>query len=309
MDNATRNGLLFIVASAIGYAMTPIFTKLIYQNSDLVPYDLAFWRFFFAMPVMWLLTITWRRFSNPVKLEKPLPRVVLMLTGFFPVAAAFCAFFALRVMDAGLYVAIFFTYPTMLVLLNLALGQPISGRGWIALVLTMIGVALIVVDFSAITEAAVSVEGFLIGLLNALVVALYLLINERVQRNYPPTVLASAWSMTGALLFVLPLPLITGVQGAPDLKVWLLLIAFGAVATVMPYFGLIMGTQLLGSNRAAIVGTGEPIIAIVLAWLILGETMLFPQLIGAAFIVIGVAVLEVRLSRRKASEVTVSPAN
>ena len=309
VDNTTRNGMLFIIASAFGYAMTPIFTKLIYQSSDLVPYDLAFWRFVLAMPVMWLLTTVWRRFSNPVKLERPLPRRALMLTGVFPVMAALSAFFALRVIDAGLYVAIFFTYPAMIVLINLALGQPISKRGWGALVMTLLGVALIVVDLRQITEIAVSTQGFVIALVNAFVIALFILINERVQRSYPPTVLASAWSITGALLFVVPLPLITGVNLPTTGGVWLFVVGLAAIATVLPYFSLIIGTRLLGSNRAAIVGTIEPIIAIGLAWIMLGEIMAPQQLLGAVLIFAGVGVLEVRLTRRKSSKVTVSPTN
>ncbi|MEL6270566.1 MAG: DMT family transporter, partial [Chloroflexota bacterium] len=146
MEKDTRNGLMFVIAASVGYSLFPIFTKTIYNISDMGEIDLTIWRFAFAIPLMWVGTYVWMRVTKPPKLEKPLPRLKLALTGIFAVAAALAGFFGLRYVDVGIYIVLFFTYPVMTAVINTFLGEPLSRRGWLALALTMTGVVLTVIN-------------------------------------------------------------------------------------------------------------------------------------------------------------------
>lgn len=306
MDRDTRNGLLFVLAASAGYSLFPIFTRTIYNISDIGEIDLAIWRFTFAIPLMWLGTYLWQRITQPPKLEKPMPRLQLALTGIFAVAAALAGFFGLRFVDIGIYIVLFFTYPVMTAVINTFLGEPLSRRGWLALALTMTGVVLTVVNpqmFSGEGSVLIRPLGIWIAMANALVVALFMIINGRIQRGYPTTARASAWTMTGALFVTVPLAATQGVEIPSTPTLWLIIVGMAAFATVLPYFGLVMGNKLLGANRTSILGTLEPVLAIMLAAIFFGERMSLLQLIGSALIIASIFVLEARIPRRGASKI------
>jgi drug/metabolite transporter (DMT)-like permease len=197
-------------------------------------------------------------------------------------------------------VVLFFTYPAMTVIINALLGERLPLRGWIALGLTTLGVILTVANPNPDADISFSWMGVLIALFNALFVALFIIVNERVQRGYPTTARASAWTLTGTLFVFIPMAFMRGgVALPPDTRALGLLIGLGAFATVLPYFGLILGNKMLGASRAAIVSTLEPVVAVALAVLLLGERLLLLQVVGAVLIVASIIVLEARPPRRK----------
>jgi len=297
MDKNTRNGVVLILLSALAYALFPIFTKLFYESSDISPLDLAVWRFAIAVPLIWLLSTVWMRVTQPPKLEKPLPRRALMLTGVLAMCAAIVSFFGLELLDASVYVVLFFTYPAITAVINAIRGEPLSGRGWLALGMTMFGVVLTVLDPGDLRGALADISpmGASLALLNALLIAVFVIVNARVQRGYPSTARASAWTMTGTL-FVIPFIVVArGLQVPENAAAWLWLLSISTIGTVVPYFTLILGNKLLGSSRASIVATVEPALAIFFAWLLLGEILGGWQVVGAALIIASIVVLEARV--------------
>lgn len=301
----TRNGLLFIMMSAMGYASFPTLAKLIYRASEMQPLDVAFWRFAIAIPLLWLGVGVWRRVMNPPKMARPLPRVKLVLSGTLVAGAAITSLFGFKLINAGVYVVLFFTYPAIVGMITAAMGEPMPLRGWIAVVLMLMGIGLTAPEIFALDFQSAMLLGAVIALLNAAMVAVFIVVNAVMLRGYPSSVAASAWALTGTLVVILPVSVWRGgVMAPPTMGVWALMVGLSVFGTVLPYFGLMMGTKLLGANRAAIVGTVEPVLAILLAWGLLGEQMLPIQIAGSTLILLGVVILEAkglpRLRWRKA---------
>jgi len=294
MDSEARSGLLYVFVSTLGFSTLPIFTKLIYAWSDLQPLDVAFWRFVFAIPLIWLFGKLWTRYIVPFPAGASLPRVPLLLTGLVFTVAALSAVYGLPHIDASIYVVLFFTYPAMTGILAALLGNPLPLRGWVAVVLTLVGVALTAPEVFAFGELSGGLLGIWIALLNAFAVAVYFLLMARITRGYPATVWSTVWSMTGTAFLVLPLGWLAGVTGPGSLRVWLILAALGMFSTVIPIFGITMGVRKLGASRAAIVGTLEPAVVIIMAALLLGERLQWIQLVGAALIITSIIILEFR---------------
>ena len=283
--------MLFILIGVLGYAFLPIWTKLI-QPSGLQPLDIAAWRFIFATPVIWILLFTLRTPApNP-----PLSRKGLLGLGLLLAGAALSAFFGLERLPASTYVLLFYSYPAMVALINFALGERLPGKGWLALALTSVGIALTVPDFGAGLTAN-AWGGVLIAFVNALLVALYFIMNNRVLGNNRSAGWASAWAITGALAVMGLIILTRGLMLPPDAPTLLLLLALGLVSTVMPIFMVMNGIRQLGASRAAILSTVEPIGTFVLAALLLGETLQPVQILGGALILTSVILLQV--SRRR----------
>ena len=85
-------------------------------------------------------------------------------------------------------------------------------------------------------------------------------------------------------------------------EAWPLLVAVGLVASFLAIQTFYAGARRIGAAKAALVGTVEPPIIVVLAWLVLGQTLAPIQLAGAALIVIAVVVAQTSPRPRGAPE-------
>ena len=72
-------------------------------------------------------------------------------------------------------------------------------------------------------------------------------------------------------------------------------------ATVVPIFAFYAGLRKLGAPRAAILSTLEPVLVLVWSFLLLHETMLPLQVVGAAFILASAILLQLRRTPRPAA--------
>lgn len=295
MNRTQREGLAYVILATIGYAFLPVIARLL-QAAGMHPLDIATWRFVFAAPALWLLITVLR----PTAPAQRLPHGRLLLLGLLLSIAATTAFFGLQHLPAGVYVLLFFSYPAMVAVIEALLGEHLSQRAWAALGLALGGVALTVPDFGAGLGSEAGV-GVLLALVNALTVAIYFVFNNRLLRGRTGLAHASAWVITGAMGVMLALGLARPVNAAPDAASWLYLLALALVCTVMPVFALTTGIQKLGASKAAIAGTMEPMLAVVLAALILGETVQPGQLFGGALILASIVLLQSAPRRQPAA--------
>ncbi len=287
MERSQRNGMLFIFLAVSGYAFLPTIVKHI-QLLGMPPLDIATWRFTFALPVLWLIVFL-RRVPPP---ENPLPRLQLVGLGVLMVAAALTAFFALERMPASTLIVLFYTYPTIVAIISLFMGERLSMQGWVALALTLIGIALTVPNLGAGWD-----EGDLIGvgmaLLNAVVIAIYYVLNSRILRGHNALMRASGWVIVGSFATMMLSVVIRRELMIPDSPaLWLYLLVLATVCTVLPIFCLTIGIQKLGAPKAAIIGTVEPILTIIIATITLGERMQPGQVVGGVFIIASVILLQ-----------------
>lgn len=297
MDHTQRNGLLLVFLSAAGYSFFPILTKALYESGVTQATDILTWRFILSMPLTWaaIALIERRGPSDPA--GAALPRTRLLLMGILFGALALCAFLALSRLPASLYTVLIYTYPAMVALGSLLLGERLSGLGWLALALTLIGAVLTVPN---VFEGFDGVDsgGVLFVFANAALYALYILLSGRILRGQRDLARASAWSITGSFLFVVVMTAVRGVNIPPNSAAWLQLIALAIVATVIPIFAFYAGMQKLGAARASIVSMIEPVMTLLWAALLLGEALLPLQIAGAVCILFSVLLLQLRRPAR-----------
>ncbi|MEO1290855.1 MAG: DMT family transporter [Chloroflexota bacterium] len=287
-------GLIAILFSISGYALLPIFTRTIYETTALRPTDLAIWRFIFATPAIWLVIYFRETLSSkPRKKRDSRGQILRMLSlGLLYTGATLSAFFGLNYIPASLYVVLFYTYPVMVALISVFLGQKLHLMAWLAISLTLIGVILTVPDLSIAGDN--TILGLSIAVFNALVVAIYFVLISREMPKMSSGSRGAAYVITGTLIILLLLIPFFGLQFPQSLQAWGLLVAMAIWSTAMPIFVVIVAIQYLGAAQAAIISTSEPIATMILAMIILNEVVLPIQWFGAIFIILGVIVLEIR---------------
>ncbi len=288
-----RRGFLFICLAVLGYSILPLFSANLTAEGQ-EPHHIAFWRYAVATLFFWLIIFSMgKRSSLTAKPEKPLPTVKLLLMGILFAIAALSAFLGFERIPAGTYTIIFYTYPAMVALIMLTLGERLSHWGWIALALTIVGVVMTTPDFGTGLVGS-DLIGVLLALANALLVAVYYVISGRILKGHQAMARISAWTVTGAFLFLLGISVMTGFNVPTTASTWLNFIGMALFSTIMPIFAVNMGIQKVGASHGAILGSFEPLLTSFWVTLFLSQRMEPIQWVGGIVIVISVILLQVR---------------
>lgn len=301
LARAQREGLFWMALAVSGYASFAIFTKLLYAHSELLPLDVASWRFLLATPLVWLYLWLRRRPRGAMPLP---PRRQLLLLGAIYCMASVLAFFGLKQVDASVYIILFFTYPIVVALISQFLGASLRREGWLALLVTSVGVALVIgPNVGSLRAESVVLVGMLLALANAWVAALYFVASNRIlYRLRDPGELARAvaWTMLATSAIMLAIAFVNGLQIPRNLEQTLLLLGLAAFSTALPIVALNIGIQRLGAARSAIIAMLEPFLTLLLAALLLSERLGGMQLLGGMVILLSVTYFELSSLRRAA---------
>jgi drug/metabolite transporter (DMT)-like permease len=283
-----QKGIVFIVLSALGFSFFPTITRSIYNVSDLQPTDVGTWRFVLASLILWGIILVRSRGKN---IQRPMPWLHLLALGILYALSAMSAFVGLQYINGSLYVVLFYTYPAMVAIFSAFMGVRLLPIAWVALGMTLIGVVLTIPDLSLLQQGGNWI-GVALAFCNALFVAFYYLASQRYMRHITDITQGTAWMMSATLVVILCATPFTGLNLPSNLPTVALLLVLAVFATVIPIFGLNAGLQRIPAAQASIISSIEPVIAMVIAMLALGEIILPLQWVGAAFIVAAVILLE-----------------
>jgi drug/metabolite transporter (DMT)-like permease len=84
----------------------------------------------------------------------------------------------------------------------------------------------------------------------------------------------------------------SSLEGPPAAPVWLLVLWVVVLGTAVPYVFTLASMTHLTAAAASVASLLEPILAGVLAWVLLGETLEPVQIVGAGLVLAGLAVAE-----------------
>lgn len=166
----------------------------------------------------------------------------------------------------------------------------------LALVLALGGCYLVVGGYD-LQLLQMNRDGLLAGLAAAVCFAVYTLLGERGMHRYPPwTVIFYALLFAAITWHIVRRPfayLTAGYSG----QQWAWITYIAVMGTIIPFGLYFVGVNHIRSTRASITATLEPISAGVMAFFLLGEGLLWPQLIGGAMVIAAIALLQLQRER------------
>ena len=194
-----------------------------------------------------------------------------------------------------------FTAPIMVALwFRFVMHEPVRDRVFLALVLAMIGLAMVAQVWHGLS---LDLIGVLAALAAAVALAFYFLEGEKLVRHRDPVSLtmwgfgfASAFWAIVCPWWSFPWELMSFTaafgEGGPVLPGWgyaTYMILFG---TVIPFALVLQSLRHLRATQASVVGMSEPVIASVIAWIFLGEVLTPIQMVGGAVVLVGIVLAE-----------------
>jgi drug/metabolite transporter (DMT)-like permease len=231
---------------------------------------------------------------------------ILLVYGILGIAMTqYLYFVSISRLPVGVALLIEFTAPIMVALwFRFGMHQNVNGRVWAGLVLAMIGLALVGEVWMGFTLDGLGViAGF--GAAGAL--AIYYLLADR-QVSGPQArdpVSLTMWGFGAAALFwafvqpwwSFPWTELTGVgyplgEGSAGVPIWMLCAYMIVLGTVVPFWLVVVSLHHINASQASVVGMTEPLLAILIAWVALGETLAVVQVVGAVTVLAGVFLAE-----------------
>ena len=274
-------GVVIVLISATAFGMNAILAKLAYRSGLGTSQTLAF-RFVLGAVGMWAVAIALRQ--NPLRFTRRQLLTLIALGGIFYTAQSLMYFTALRTLPASLCVLIAYVYPSQVAIAGwLFLRRSISAWQAVALVGSFTGVLLLV------GGAHFQVAWALVFAIAApTVYTAYILVGENVM-NGIPAVGASAVIISGAGLAFSAIAALQGELALPaTAQGWAVAFAFALIPTMIAISLFLAGLPRIGAARASLLSTWEPVVTVVLAVILFGDSFTVVQFVGGLLILVAV---------------------
>lgn len=279
---------VFIATGAL--AFKGVFAKFAYL-ADMSVDALLLVRFGIAAPLFWLGVVCLARRTAAITWPQ---WKACGFAGVMFFLATYCDFTALSKIPVSVSRLILFTFPVLVMLINaVLLRQPPGVRQWVVFAVTYLGIGLVVAPGGLAVVGDVDWIGGLWAVGSAFTYAVYLVASQEImKRSGSVRFTAATGTVTlAAMLATVSLKAGSGVLTFPAKGVlWGAVIAVGC--TVIPFFMLFEGIKRCGATQASLIALSGPIVTVLAAWLILGETLTTVQIAGAAITLLGVGSLK-----------------
>ena len=285
-------GPLCAVIGTLGFSFKAILIKLAYAASAVDAITLLALRMLYAAPFFVAMAWWSGRTGAPLARRDWLAIAALGFLGYY--LASLLDFLGLRYVSASLERLVVFLYPTMVLLLSAAfLGKPITRRAIGALALCYAGIVLVFRHDLAVAgdSAAIWLGGALV-FASAFCYAVYLVVAGGViARIGSMRFIALAMFTSTVFVFVhfaLARPL-AALDVPPSVHALSLTMAIAS--TVVPTWLVAEAIRRIGANATSLVGSLGPVFTIALGAWLLAEPVHPIQLVGAALVLAGVALV------------------
>lgn len=282
------NGYALVFAAAVGFGTLGMFSRLFYDEGG-EPFSLLFLRFAVTGPALLLLALA--RGERP-----PAPGVTLagLALGVFQFGAAYSLLEGFARAPVGLVVLLSYVYPLLVAAgAILLLREEFGLVKRLVLAMGMAGIVLTV----GLPGTAPAV-GIALGLLAGVCIASSILCAKALMTRYAVTpVFLTALMFLGPAVGLSAAALVRGVDIGVSGPGWAAAAGAVVLAAILPIAFFYTGVRLIGAGTAALIGIMEPLVAVLLAYAVLDESLSAIQLVGGALIVTAVAGLGLQALR------------
>lgn len=294
------SGYVYAAASAAAYGTNPIFAKPLFADG-MNPDSVVFFRYVFAVMVMagmmaWEAVRKHTTLAGTFRVSRHnVPQLILM--GLLMAMSSITLFASYNYMPVGIASTLLFVYPILVaVIMTLCYGERLSWLVVACLAVASVGIMLLCpMDGGGLAIDDRFFIGMLLVILSSLSYAIYLVgLNKTRLRTVASMPVTFYVLCFGTLLFVARLLTVESLTVPQHGIMWLNLLALGVVPTVISLVCTALAIQRIGSTHTALLGALEPVTAVTLGILLLGETVSWREGLGMILILLSVTLVVCR---------------
>lgn len=290
-------GFFMTILSAILFGLSPLFTYAIMDYGYSV-FTSNIVRFGGAGLVYLAIVAFQGKLKNILDIFKSKRLFVdTVLVGATSALTALLLSSSYNYIPSGLSTVLHFTYPILVTTSYVISGRTkLSARLVVCIILSFVGVILVTSNISG----KASILGVLLAVLSAVMFASHIFVlNNKSLEDFPVMILVF-WKCVISVIFALVLCLINGFRTGPAVgNMPILQMILFPIVSAVAFFAFTYGTERVGGPIASVISAFEPITAVVVGVLFLGEkspTMIYA---GVALVLIATIIMSFKKSSDK----------
>ena len=287
---------IFLITAAFGFAAGGVAAKVL-REANLDAFRLTQIRITSAALILLIIALIKGKKQLAVKRSEIKDLVLFGVIGIAVVNSFY--YFALKYLYVSVALIIEFTAPIWIALyLRFVKKKNISRTAWIGIICAFSGLVLI---SQVWTGKSLHPLGVIVAILDALALAYYFLTADRLGQKRSSLSLTT-WGMgIAAIFWAIALPWwnfpfefltqtfsLSGELSRFSAPGWVLILWIVVTATVIPYLLTVAAIKELSASTSSVIAMLEPIIAGVIAWILLNEAFTNIQLFGCAVVLFGI---------------------
>ncbi|MDE6341061.1 MAG: DMT family transporter, partial [Muribaculaceae bacterium] len=279
-------GFALAALAAAAYGTNPAFAVPLYVQG-MNPVSVLLFRYIMGLPVL-AIVMAVRGKSLALKKTEIVPTMIL---GVLMALSSLALFESYNYMNSGVASTLLFVYPVMVALMMIMFfHEKFSISTLICLIVMGSGLVLLMGPGA---ETSISAFGCVLVMVSALTYALYIvMVNvSKSVRDIPTTRLLFYVLAWGSMVYLGMMACGSRLALPEKHWGWLNLLALAVIPTVISLACTTRAIQLIGSTPTAILGALEPVSAVILSVLVLGQTITLREIAGGLLIVVAAVIV------------------
>lgn len=294
----TRHGVFYAAISSMSFGFSPLFSLGLIA-AGLSDFDILSYRWLIAGIVLMIYAFFKKKSLRlnsfdefwKVTLLSALRAItsVTLLLGYVNISS-------------GIASTINFMYPVIVTIcMMLFFGEKRSKIDFVAIAASIFGVYLLASGDSIIVEGGNTRLGLACSLISAISFAAYYIVLKQVRADKIEVVKFTTWiMMLSAFYFLICAFIFNGkLTIVTELKSWAEILGLGLWATMVSNITGVKGVRRIGPTMTSVLGALQPVTAVILGVLFLGEHLYTRSLIGIVIILVAVTIIVLHQNTRK----------
>ncbi len=292
-DKRYVKGVIYAVLSSTTFGLIPLFTVPLLRMG-VGTETLLFYRFMFA--ALMLVAVVWLK-RYDMKLSFSQLKIVFLLSVLYALTAILLIE-SYKAIPSGIATTIHFLYPLAVTLImSWFYGEQSSMITYIALAVSIVGVLLLAWGSHDGGDFRI---GVLLALGTVMSYALYIVGVMKSRASQVDSLILTMYVLLiCAMLFFIYAILTSGIEPIHSYVEWRDLIMVALICTVLSDYTLVLAIKHIGSTMTSILGSMEPMTAVVIGVVYFGEHFDMVSIAGVILIIVAVVMVIVQGGQSK----------
>ncbi|HJA98632.1 MAG TPA: DMT family transporter [Candidatus Alistipes avicola] len=295
-EGGNFKGIICAIISSGTFGLIPLFSIPLLL-SGLSSQTILFWRFVLAALMMGIVALATKR-SFRISLHEVW---TLLLLAVMYSATALCLLQSYNYIPSGVATTISFLYPlAVAIVMTLFFREKSSVWLFVAILISLAGVALLSWNGEGIAGNRETLVGMGYAGLTVMTYMVYIVgVMKSSVSRLDPMILAFYVLLFSSLFFLLYTTTGNGFQTPSTWNQWQNMLLLALIPTVLSNLTLVLAIQQIGSTMTSILGSMEPLTAVLVGVFRFGESFSLDMAIGLILIISAVMIVILNPGRTK----------
>jgi drug/metabolite transporter (DMT)-like permease len=294
----TINGIFYAVISSMSFGFSPLFS-LALITAGLSDFDILSYRWLIAGIVLMIYAFCKKKSLRLNSFDEAWKIVLLSVLRAITSVTLLIGYVNI---SSGIAATINFMYPVIVTLtMVIFFGEKRSMIDYVAILASIFGVYLLASGDSIVAHGGNTKLGLTCSLISAFSFAAYYIVMKQVKADKIEVVKFTTWiMMLSAAYFIICAFIFNGkLTLITDAGSWLNALGLGLWATMVSNITGVKGIRRIGPTMTSVLGALQPVTAVILGVLFLGEHLYLRSLIGITIILVAVCIIVLHQKNRK----------